>query len=374
MPRRKGDVMTMKIQSLAGFWGRLAPAQRRRLLMFGGPGVLVLAAAIWWIAGGRYQSTDDAYVHLGRLTMSAPVAGRVVSIAVPDNRAVAKGDVLFVVDPQPYRLALVQAEAAVAGARIGVAQLKAGYQQALAQERLAESDAAYYTSERKRVEALEQKGATAGSGLDEARHDEEKAVEGRDLAKQNVSLALAALGGAPDIAIDDHPSVKAALGLRDQAAYNLANTTVVAPEAGVVYQASAFRVGQVVNVAQPLFSLVETGDVWIDANFKETQLTNIRPGQSAEVKLDSDPGHPVEAVVDAIGAGTGSEFSLLPAQNATGNWVKVTQRVPVRLRLIVPYDGAQGLELASGLSAEVTVDTGYRRGLADILPYALGGR
>ncbi|MCX8509660.1 MAG: HlyD family secretion protein, partial [Rhodobacteraceae bacterium] len=181
-------------------------------------------------------------------------------------------------------------------------------------------------------------------------------------------------GGRTEIAVDSHPSVQAALVARNQAAYALSRTKVVAPKDGIVYQAASFRAGQVVGVGQPLFSFVVSNDVWVEANFKETQLGHIRVGQPAEVTLDSNPARPLSAVVDAIGAGTGAEFSLLPAQNATGNWVKVTQRVPVRLRLTAPFAAGDGVALASGLSAEVSVDTGHRRGLRGLLPRFLGGR
>ena len=162
----------------------------------------------------------------------------------------------------------------------------------------------------------------------------------------------------------------AALAARDKAAYDLAQTTVKAPADGIIYQAASFKVGQYVSVGTPLFALVETGDTWIDANFKETQLTNMKPGQKAEIVVDTYPGRTFEATVKAIGAGTGAEFSLLPAQNATGNWVKVTQRIPVRLELTDPD---AKMALRTGMSATVTVDTGVARGLPSIFGHATAG-
>jgi membrane fusion protein (multidrug efflux system) len=183
-------------------------------------------------------------------------------------------------------------------------------------------------------------------------------------------MARAALGGDPDIATDKHPAVLAALAAREKAAFDLAQTTVRAPADGIISQASSFKVGQFVSVGTPLFSLVETGDSWIEANFKETQLTHMKPGQVAEVEFDAFPGRAYHAKVKAIGAGTGAEFSLLPAQNATGNWVKVTQRVPVQLTLA---DGGAELPLRTGMSATVTVDTGVARGLGAIWGHAFAG-
>lgn len=347
---------------------------RRKLLMVGGPLVVLLIAGLWWAMGGRYEATDNAYVHFARVTVASDVGGRVVKVMAGDSQRVKAGDTLFEVDQVPYHLALAEADAAVAMARLGVAQLKQAYDQAKAQQQHAQHEADYYQAERMRQEALTAKGAATDTKAEDARHAEQTAMDQLDLARQAVAQALTALGGKAELEVDSHPSVQAALVARNQAAYALSRTKVVAPKDGIVYQASSFRVGQVVGVGQPLFSFVETADVWIDANFKETQLAHIRVGQDAEVTLDSEPSRPLKAVVDAIGAGTGAEFSLLPAQNATGNWVKVTQRVPVRLRLVDAFDAGDGAALASGLSAEVSVDTGHRRGLRGLLPGFLGGR
>ena len=228
---------------------------------------------------------------------------------------------------------MAQADAAVAGARLNVEQLRAAYNQATSQERVASSEVDYLQSQFDRATDLSKKGISAKSSLDEARNDLDKARQQQAAAEQGIVSAKAALGGDPDIETDQHPTVLAALAARDKAAYDLAQTTVRAPADGVVCQASSFKVGQFVGAGTPLFALVETGDTWIDANFKETQLTHMKPGQKAEIVLDTYPGRTFEATVEAIGAGTGAEFSLLPAQNATGNWVKVTQRIPVRLKL-----------------------------------------
>ncbi len=234
-------------------------------------------------------------------------------------------------------LALAQSEISIIAARIGIAQLKQSYLTAKAQVRIAEDEAPFQTLERIRQEGLAAKGAVTGTNLDAARLTEQRAIDQRDLAKQSVATAL---GGVADAGTDDHPSVQAAMLARDQAAYNLATATVKAPADGVIYQAASFKAGQMVASGQSLFSLVETGDVWVDANFKDTQLDAIVAGRPATITFDVNAGRSFEAVVEAVGAGRGSEFSLLPAQNATGNWVKVTQRVPVRLRLLNPADAA----------------------------------
>ncbi len=295
------------------------------------------------------------------MTVATEAAGRIVEVDIADNATVKAGDKLFVVDPEPYRIALSQADASLAAARLNVDQLRAAYGQAVAQERVAASEVTYLQSQYDRAADLAKKGINAQSSLDEAQRDLERAEEQHRATMQGIESARAALGGAPDIETDRHPSVLAAQSTRDKAAFDLAQTTVRAPADGVVSQASSFKVGQYVAAGTPLFSLVETDDTWVEANFKETQLTNMKPGQTAEVTLDTYPDVPFHATVESIGAGTGAEFSLLPAQNATGNWVKVVQRVPVRIALPATAD----IELRAGMSASVSVDTG-RKSLLDL--------
>ena len=342
-----------------------APAKPRRgrlrrvALMVLLPAALAAGGGYVWVTGGRYQATENANLRQAKVSIAADTSGRIVSVAVADNAKVKAGDVLFVVDPEPYRIALSQADAAIAVARLNVEQLRAAYRQAVAQERVAAGEADYSRSQLARATELEGKGISAKSALDEARHDLDKAEEQQAAARQGVASALAALGGDAAITTDSHPAVLAALAAREKAAYALAQTTVRAPADGIVSQASSFKVGQFVGAGTPLFSLVETGDVWIEANFKETQLTHMTLGQTAEVVLDTYPDRPLVATVEAIGAGTGAEFSLLPAQNATGNWVKVTQRIPVRLHVA---DLPDDVVLRTGMSANVSVDTKMARG------------
>ncbi|TPJ52067.1 MULTISPECIES: HlyD family secretion protein [unclassified Mesorhizobium] len=350
------------------------PKKKRRLgrflLMFALPAALVIGGGYVWVTGGRYQETENANLQQAKVSIASDTAGRIVQVAISDNQRVKQGDLLFAIDPEPYRIALAQADAAVAAARLNVEQLRAAYSQAMAQEKSASSEVAYAQSQYDRAADLAQKGINAKSSLDEARNDLDKAKQQLAVAQQGIVSAKAALGGNPDIETDKHPTVMSALAARDKAAYDLAQTTVKAPADGVVYQAASFKVGQYVGSGTPLFSLVETGDTWIDANFKETQLTNMKPGQKAEIVVDTYPGRTFEATVKAIGAGTGADFSLLPAQNATGNWVKVTQRIPVRLEL---SDPDAKMMLRTGMSAAVTVDTGVARGLPGIFGHATAG-
>lgn len=339
----------------------------RLLLMIALPLVLAAAGGYVWVTGGRYQETENANLQQAKVSIASDIAGRVVQVDIADNQLVKKGDVLFAIDPEPHRIALAQADAAVAAARLNVEQLRAAYSQAMAQEKSASSEVDYAQSQYDRAADLAQKGINAKSSLDQARNDLDKAKQQLAVAQQGIVSAKAALGGNPDIETDKHPTVMSALAARDKAAYDLAQTTVRAPSDGVVSQASSFKVGQFVGSGTALFSLVETGDLWVEANFKETQLTNMKPGQKADIVLDTYPDRTFQATVKAIGAGTGAEFSLLPAQNATGNWVKVTQRIPVRLEL---SDPDAKMALRTGMSATVTVDTGVARGLPKLFGHA----
>ena len=356
--------MTMKDAAQPTAAPRPAPPRRRRgvrtLLMVSVPLALIAGGAYVWTTGGRFQETENANLRQPRVTVAAEIAGRVTEVKVAENMTVTAGDMLFVIDPEPYRIALEQANAALEGARLQVEQLRAAYSQAVTQETIARESVAYLQSELDRQKSLTDKGIGTTSALDTARHDLETAREQQTSARQGIASARAALGGDPTIDTDRHPTVLAALATRDKATWQLGLTTVRAPADGVISQASSFKPGQMVSAGTSLFTLVETGDSWIEANFKETQLTHMRVGQSAEVRIDAFPDTPLHATIQSMGAGTGAEFSLLPAQNATGNWVKVTQRIPVRLTLA---DEAMADRLRTGMSATVEVDTGAERGL-----------
>ncbi|SMH31858.1 membrane fusion protein, multidrug efflux system [Mesorhizobium australicum] len=352
-----------------------APAPRPRrggrvLLMLALPLALAAGGGWYWITGGRIQETENANLRQARVTISSETAGRIVDMRVAENMKVKAGDVLFAVDPEPYRIALAQADAALAQARLQVEQLRAAYGQAQTQAKTAAGDVAYYTDQLARQKELSGKGVTTKAALDSAERDLLKAQDAAATAAESISSALAALGGDPNIVTDKHPAVLAAFAARDKAAYQLAQTTVRAPADGTVSQASSFKLGQFVTAGTSLFTLVETSDTWVEANFKETQLTHMKVGQEAEVMLDTFPDRPLKATIESIGAGTGAEFSLLPAQNATGNWVKVTQRIPVRLK--VSSEDAD-LLLRTGMSATVAVDTGVSRGFGDLIPSAFAG-
>lgn len=328
---------------------------RRNLLMFGVPLVLAAGGGYFYLNGGRFVDTDNAYVQQVKVSLSADVAGRVTEVDVAENQNVAAGDVLFKIDPEPYRIAMDQAEAALASARVNVEQLRVAYGTSQAKLTAAQQTLDLRQSEFDRQQASVNQGVSATASLDAVRLSLQDANSEVALAKQALASAVAALGGNPDIETDTHPAVRTAIAAREGAARDLAKTTVVAPAAGVISQMASLNVGQFVSTGTTIASLIKSTDTWVEANFKETQLDGLKLGQPVEVSVDAYPGLSLHGSVDSIGAATGSQFALIPAQNATGNWVKVTQRITVRVKL----DDQKDAELLrAGMSAVVAVDTG----------------
>ncbi|KKC35510.1 membrane protein [Devosia epidermidihirudinis] len=325
----------------------------RLALMVGLPVILLGGGAYFYLTGGRFIDTDNAYVQQSKVSLSSDVAGRIVSVAVKDNEAVKAGDTLFTIDAEPYRIALNQADAALAAARVNVEQLRVGLEVAKAKLQSANATLEIRQKDWDRKTALQTQGVTAIASLDDARLALQTAQSTVALEEQDVANATAALGGNPSIKTDEHPTVRAALAARDNAARNLDKTTVVAPAAGIVSQVGSLNVGQFVATGVTIATLVETEQSWVEANFKETQLTGMTIGMPAEVTVDAFPGVALKGHIQSIGAATGAEFALIPAQNATGNWVKVVQRIPVRISL----EGTDQQLLRAGMSAGVRIDT-----------------
>jgi membrane fusion protein (multidrug efflux system) len=333
-------------------------------LLFLVPALIVLGGAYYWLSSGGSESTQNANFQMARIPVASQISGRVTKVFVSENEHVKKGDPLFELDKKPYELALAKAEAGLSMAKLQVEQLRASYKAALADEKQASDNADYQAKQLARQESLTKSGAATQTSLDAQRTTTIAAQDTLAAAQQKVAAAKVALDGNPDIAVEDHPTVKAAITAVNDAKYNLSQTELFAPADGVIYQAGSFKPGEMVGAGSSLFTLVDTTDVWVIANFKETELTHMGAGQSATVTFDAFPGRNYKATVEAVGAGTGAEFSILPAQNATGNWVKVTQRVPVRLRLA---KGSDLTGLRAGLSATVNVDTKVKSNLAQLI-------
>ncbi len=335
--------------------------RHRRRLMVGGPLLLAIAGLIFWLGSGRYMSTDDAYIQAGRVAISTNISGRVSELDVRDNQPVKKSQVLFRLDPRPLKIAIDNAAAKLAAEKLQVQSQKAEYKQRLADLKTAQDTLDYAQKEYARQEKLAASGISSKAQLDQANLSLQSAREKVAAAQEVANAALAKLGGDPDIDVNEHPDVKAAQAALDQANLNMSYATVTAPIDGVVTKVEQLQVGDYVNAAAPLFSLVSTSDIYVEGNFKETDLTYMRPGQAATFKIDAYDAREFRGIVSSISPGTGSSFSLLPPENASGNWVKVVQRVPVRIA--IDRDDLNGVPLNPGLSVTVTVDTQHRRSL-----------
>ncbi|HTW52296.1 MAG TPA: HlyD family secretion protein [Stellaceae bacterium] len=333
--------------------------QRLRMpLMIAGPAVVAIGAGWWYLTSGRYVETDDAYIQAARTVISADVAGRVISVDVSDNQRVTKGQVLYRLDPVSYQAAVNDAKAQLGIARLQVEALKATYQQKLAENKSAQETLDYSQREYDRQKKLLGSGVSSQAQFDQASNALEVARQRVVATQQDIENTLAQLGGNPDIPVNEHPMVQRAQAVLDEKQIDLNDTVIHAPESGTVTKVEQLQIGDYMTSATPVFSLM-SDRLWVEANFKETELTHMRPGQDATVEIDTYPDIEFHAKVESLSPGTGLTFSLLPPENATGNWVKVVQRLPVRLSLENTDPNTPPLH--AGLSATVEVDTHYRR-------------
>jgi membrane fusion protein (multidrug efflux system) len=366
--RRLGLADEVAAPALAPALAKLRhPKTLRRVLLTAGP-VLVLAGALFvYATGGRYISTDDAYVHAGKLTVATDVSGIVANVAVKESQQVDKGQVLFTLDQEPFQIALAGAQANLGTVRNQLTTLQATYRQKQAQIEQAKTDVAFYETTFQRQQDLLKRGVASQAAFDQARRDLDSARQKVTMAQSDAQATLAQLGGNAEAPIEQNPNYLAAQAQVDKAQRDLRRTTVLAPIPGIVTNVDALQVGEYLPAAQAAFSLVSSADVWIEANPKESDLTYLKPGAPAIVTIDAYPGREWQATVTSLRPATGTEFSVLPAQNATGNWVKVVQRVPIRLAVQMPADAPP---LRTGMSATVEIDTGHRRALGDVLASA----
>jgi membrane fusion protein (multidrug efflux system) len=321
-------------------------------LIVGGP-LVVLAIVVYVVlTGGRYQSTDDAYVQIAKVPVAPSIGGRVTDIYVRENQFVRRGQVLFRLDARDFQANAAAARANVANASLQVNALRASYQQQQAAVRAAQETLAYTTAEATRQKNLAAAGVVSQQQVDQAVHAAQQARQDLAAAQHQAAQVLANLGGDPNLTPARAPGVMQAQAEFERARLNVSYATVVAPSDGVVTRVEQMPVGTYLNASQTGFWLL-SGRPWIEANFKEDQLGHMKVGQPVSIKVDAYPDANIAGHVASFSPGTGQAFSALPAQNATGNWVKVVQRLPVRISFDKP---PPGMAARAGLSAQVKVD------------------
>lgn len=341
---------------------------KRKVTLLAGPLVIAAIAAYFYVIGGRYMETDNAYLKAGMMSIVSEISGKVVEVAVADNGRVEAGQLLFRVDDQPYQIALAKAAANLIRVGGDVESLKADYLNKLADLEKSKTQRDFYLREFNRLNSLLARKTVSAAEVDQAEYLYLDAINEMQVTTQALQVVKARLIDI-DLPIQQHPSYLLALAERDKAKLDLSHVRTVAPSSGVVANFSIHK-GEYIIAGAPLFSLVDDSHIWVEANFKETDLTHLQVGQPATIEVDSYPDQQWQGRVASITPGTGSEFSLLPAQNSTGNWVKVVQRITVNLTIDPMVSSSatsspktSGVALTTGMSALVKVDTGHSRQL-----------
>lgn len=326
------------------------------------PVVAIAIAAGFWLRGARYVTTENAYVKTDIAKLAAEISGKVMEVRAHAHMQVKAGDVLVKIDPEPFELALESALAELDTARQEIRTRRAGLAEAKAELVETQHRTSYFRKRHERQIELKKRGIVSGSRHDEMENDFKAAQDRVGMMRQKIRRVLTSLGSDPDGPVDNHPLVRAKQARVDRARLDLERTVITAPVNGTIVTVPLVR-GEQITAARPLFAIVTDRSYWVDANFKETELTHVRAGQKASIVMDIYPGISWEAEVKSISPATGSEFALLPPQNASGNWVKVVQRLPVRLHLL---PRAYAPPLRAGMAAAVRIDTGRQRRLSDL--------
>ena len=336
----------------------------RRVLMLGGVGLVAVLALGFWLLGGRYAGTNDSYVRAAKLLVTTDVSGVVQDVNVKEGQQVKTGQVLFTLDPKPFQIALDNAKAKLAQALLDVQSMKEDYQRMLHD---IEAGAAQVVLDQRnfdRDQVLVKQGNLSRANFDQTRMSLEVDQKKLLSLQQQAASQLVKLGGDANIPAADHPNVRGAQGAVDEAQRQLDHATVRAPFDGIVTEVDSLQPGTLLISALSSFStssaagLVSSTDIWVEAQMKETDLTYVKPGDEVDVTVDTYPGHTWTGRVDAVAPASGSAFSVLPAQNSSGNWVKVVQRIGVRISLEIKPDDPP---LREGMSADVSIDTGQHR-------------
>jgi len=335
----------------------------RPILMIGGVLAVLLVALFMWLLGGATISTDDSYVDAAKVSLSTDVSGLVDQVYVKDNQHVTAGQPLFSIGQETYQTAVERAQAAVVQAVENINGAKHSYAQAAAQVEMAKVQVEKDQADLARYAAVVAKGGATRAQYDDARFALEADQQHLTQLDQAARQQLTKLQGNPDIKPEDTPEYQQAdADLRD-AQRNLDHSVVKAPFSGTVTQVEQLQPGMFLLAGTAAFGLVSDQDVFITAQPKEDQLTWVRPGQSVKISVDTYPGQSWKGEVESVSPASGSEFAILPAQNSSGNWVKVVQRIPVRIKIL---SGPADLPLLAGMSTEISIDTDHHRHLGDL--------
>ena len=338
-----------------------AGSKRKRLrmmLLIALPAFLVVAGGIFYLMGGRYISTDNAYVGAQKVLVTPEISGKVLDVKVREGQRVKEGDELFSLDAQPYKIAVSQAESKLADARIAYNNLKTNLASLTQLVDLAEKSVALKQKDVERKSKLVLSQAGSQADVDKAASDMVAAQLQLRYGTQQRDNTLNQLRGDPNLPLEKFPAYEQAQATLDGAQRDLAHTTVRSAISGIATQVDNIQLGRFVTAGSPVFSIIDDTAPWVDANPKETDITYLRIGQKVTIDVDSFPDRAFHGTVQSVSPGTGAQFSILPPQNASGNWVKVVQRVPVR----VVFDKDQDLSLLrSGMSANVEIDTHHSR-------------
>lgn len=351
--------------------GKRSRRARVRLILFAVVPVALVAGGYIYATGGQVMTTDNAYIGADMVGLTTDISGLVKSINVHEGQAVKAGQALFTIDPRAFQIAVDGDKAKLGAARDQILDLQASYQQSLAQLTQAKADLPYYQSNLERQQRLQNTSASTQANLDDAEHALIAARQKVDVAQMAVSVTLAQLGGKADAPVETYPAYLEAKAALDDAQRQLDHTVVRAPFSGIATEVSSLQVGSYVASSQAAFQLVSADHMWIDANPKETELTYVRPGQDVTISVDTYPGVEWHGKVASISPASSSSFSLLPAQNTSGNWVKVVQRIPMRVSI---EDVADKPPLRVGMSTEVSVSTGHARGLPNFAEWLPGSK
>jgi membrane fusion protein (multidrug efflux system) len=341
---------------------------RRVLLLVVLPLVALIAGLTFYLNGGRYVTTDDAYVGAQKVLITPDVSGKIISVAVKEGQQVATGDTLFQIDPVPFRLALAQAHAKLEDAKTSHANFVSNVKLYSQTIDLVNVGIALKQRDVDRKSSLVKSNVGSQLDLDNSATALVTAQAQLQLVKQQNSTALNQLLGNPDLPLEQFPAYMQAKAAVDDAQRNLDLTTVRAPMNGVATEVDQIQLGRFVMAGTPVFSVIDTAKPWVDANPKESDFTYVAVGQPVTVEVDAFPNHLFKGTVGSLSPGTGAQFAILPPQNATGNFVKVVQRVPVRIYF--DSDDKYVRKLKAGMSAYTTIDTGHRRSLAALLGFS----